>query len=83
MCIRDRGIVINVGRIVGAVALSVVIACKGTALLIEPVSYTHLDVYKRQVIMLQNIGRCIIGVVYHPVGVHAVEVVPVSYTHLF
>ena len=43
--------------------------------------------------MLQNIGRCIIGVVYHPVGVHAVEVVleirqkqgahaPVSYTHL-
>lgn len=27
------------------------------------------------VIMLQNIGRCIIGVVYHPVGVHAVEVV--------
>ena len=25
--------------------------------------------------MLQNIGRCIIGVVYHPVGVHAVEVV--------
>ena len=30
-----QGIVINVGRIVGAVALSVVIACKGTALLIE------------------------------------------------
>ena len=30
-----QGIVINVGRIVGTVALSVVIACKGTALLIE------------------------------------------------
>ena len=27
------------------------------------------------VIMLQNVGRNIIGVVYHPVGVHAMEVV--------
>ena len=38
--------------------------------------------------MLQNIGRHIVGVVYHPVGGHVVEVVlevgqePVSYTHL-
>ena len=30
-----EGVVVNIGRIVGAVALSVVIACKGTALLIE------------------------------------------------
>ena len=35
------------------------------------------------VIMLQNIGRHLVGMVYHPIWVHVVEVVlAVSYTHL-
>ena len=36
------------------------------------------------IVMLQNIGRRIVGVVHHPVGVHTVEVVlELSLIHIY
>ena len=57
-------------------------------ILLAPVSYTHLDVYKRQLYTMGDIARCSIGqptdyhneeLLYKLFGVNAE---PVSYTHL-
>ena len=57
---------------------------QGILILALPLDFpTHLAiryaVYRfpilNRVVMLQNIGRHIVGVVYHPVGVHIVEMV--------
>ena len=45
------------------------------AMVVEPVSYTHLDVYKRQ-ILERAAAAC------HPTPGQAAQATPVSYTHL-
>ena len=49
----------------------------------NPVSYTHLDVYKRQVPILEH-GQCQTQAVaaHHAVPFKYTDTAPVSYTHL-
>ena len=59
-----------------------------TAITINPVSYTHLDVYKRQVLESMDFPEPVIGIAVEPKTQKDMDKLsnglakPVSYTHL-
>ena len=64
MCIRDSCKCLVTGENLGQVASQTMEAMAVTGSVVTPVSYTHLDVYKRQMLLHRRIGR--VG----PVGRH-------------
>ena len=100
MCIRDRSISpVNLPLVVSMLPSSSILklplAVTSPSSCIWSVSYTHLDVYKRQGVLLvvQIIVDAFAPVkrlIHHPVSLAAVQLrhraivhIPVSYTHLF
>ena len=69
MCIRDRGEEGRLGRHQHEERLEVHLRVSDQPA-IQPVSYTHLDVYKRQFMLIADIDTPRHGII------------PVSYTHL-